>query len=80
MRVLVVLVGIVGLLLGSVWIAVASMVVLAIRYRAWEIVAIGLFFDFAWQPTGATFAVPVFTLLSIGLVWAFEPIRAQFLS
>ena len=81
MRPLVVFAGFLGVVIGLVWLPLVAMILLAVRYRAWEIVIIGLLLDFAWQPLGPfVSALPVFTVVSIILVWIFEPIRTQFLS
>lgn len=80
MRILLGITGVVGVLMVSPWVPVVCMVVLAFRYRAWEVVVLGLLIDFAWQPAGTILhAFPYFTVFAILVVWAFEPIRAQFL-
>jgi hypothetical protein len=81
MRLALVSVALIGVVAGLVWLVAASMILLAFRYRAWEVVLIGFLLDFAWQPAGAiTVAFPLFTAASVVIVWAFEPVRAQFLS
>jgi hypothetical protein len=52
-------------------------IVLSLRYRAYEALCIGLVTDFLWQPAGAH--LPLFTLGAIILVWVLEPVRAEFM-
>lgn len=64
------------------WVPVVCMIVLALRFRAWEAIALGFFIDLAWYtPLNAEglSLVPLFTLISIALVWGFEPLRVEFL-
>lgn len=80
MRILLNIIGIIGALMISPWVAGVCMAVLAFRYRAWEVIVLGLFIDFTWQPAGSLLhAFPFFTVFAIFAVWAFEPVRAQFL-
>jgi hypothetical protein len=56
-------------------------IVLSLRYRAWEALFMGLLMDFMWSPGGSLFlAIPFATLLSIFIVWAFEPLRSDLLT
>lgn len=62
------------------WAALIVMAILAFRYRAWEVLLLGALLDFLWLPAGSLFApAPVFTVLSIVLVWGLEPLRARYL-
>ncbi|MFA7309969.1 MAG: hypothetical protein WC050_03630 [Candidatus Paceibacterota bacterium] len=81
MRITIALIGFCGALIGHWWIPVICMLVLAFRYRAWEIILLGLSIDFMWEPAaGIAASFPYFTIGAIVVVWAFEPIRSQFLS
>jgi hypothetical protein len=67
-------------LFGSVYVAVLCMVVPALRYRAGEVLFLGLFIDFLWQPAGGFLSpLPLFTILAAVVVWGFEPIRKRLL-
>lgn len=62
------------------WVALVAIIALAARWRAWEAPFIGLLIDFMWLPAGASWhAIPVYTLLSLGIMWVLEPLRARFL-
>jgi hypothetical protein len=75
-RILLSLLGVFGAIFGPAWLPVVPMVLLSIRFRAWEVIALGLFVDLLWLP-GLHF--PIFLALSIALVWAFEPLRKELL-
>lgn len=57
--------------------------VLALRWRAWEVVAAGIFMDFLWLPASVSFTsletLPLASLISIILVIGLEPLRRQLL-
>lgn len=65
------------------YIAAAFAFALAARWRAWEVVAAGIFMDFLWLPTSVTFlsfeSFPFATLISIIAVVCLEPLRRQLL-
>lgn len=54
------------------------MLVLSLRYAAWEVLFIGFLVDCLWFPQSAGF-FPLFTFAGIVLVWALEPLRKEFL-
>lgn len=68
--------GIFGAVFGPAWLPVVPMVLLSMRFRAWEVIALGLFVDLLWLP-GLRF--PLYLVLSIAIVWAFEPLRKELL-
>jgi hypothetical protein len=78
-RVLLSLAGFFGVLFAPWWFVLACMILLSLRYAAWEVPLIGLFMDFVWLPTSGHIAVPVFTLLGIAIVWIASPLRKQLL-
>lgn len=79
-RALIAAVGYVSLFFGTPLISALCIVLLALRYRAWEAVLLGLLMDFMWLPTEISlFTFPYFTLGSLIIVWALEPLRRQFL-
>jgi hypothetical protein len=56
-------------------------IVLSVRYRAWEALFMGLIMDFMWAPGGSMMMlVPFSTLLAIFIVWALEPLRSELLT
>ena len=62
------------------WVTLMLMTALAFRYRAPEVLAIGLFTDFLWlSPVAGGIAVPLFTIAALVLVWGLEPLRNEFL-
>ena len=80
MRSTLALVGFLGAIALPPVIPLVCITLLAIRYRAWEAIFIGLLIDLAWLPTSASIhTLPLFTLVGIAIVWGFEPLRAQFL-
>ncbi len=73
------LVGVFGAILAPWWIPVACMVLLSVRFRAWEVPFIGLLIDLLWRAPSSFHTLPLFTILGVVLVWIFEPMRTQFL-
>ncbi|OGG52615.1 hypothetical protein A2851_00365 [Candidatus Kaiserbacteria bacterium RIFCSPHIGHO2_01_FULL_53_29] len=62
------------------WIPLVFMTLLALRWRAWEVPLLGLAMDLLFLPTiGLVYPIPFFMLFGLGIVWVFEPLRAQFL-
>ena len=56
-------------------------VILSLRYRAWEAPFMGLCVDLTWGPSGSVVAlIPYATLISIFIVWALEPLRSELLT
>ena len=79
-RTIVFLIGAISAMLLSPWIAALCIVVLSVRYRAYEAVALGAFLDLLWLPHDSLlFSLPLCTIVSLLLVWGFEPLRAEFL-
>ncbi len=60
---------------------VVVIIILSLRYRAWETLFMGLLMDFMWAPSGSMLMlIPFATLLSIFIVWALEPLRSELLT
>lgn len=79
-RAILAIMGILGALFGPYWIAPACILLLSLRFRAWEAPLIGLLTDFLWLPSvGYLHPFPLVTVLALALVWAFEPLRREFL-
>lgn len=79
LRVFVALIGFFGALFAPWWVPVICMVLLSLRFTAWEVPFIGLLIDLLWLPGNNTVSIPVFTLIGIVLVWVASPLRKQFL-
>ena len=65
---------------ASPWVVLIVMGLLALRWRAWEVLVIGLWMDFLWLPGAFFSSLPLFTFAAIALVWGFEPLRREFLT
>ena len=79
-RISIALVGIAGAFFAPWWLPAVCMVLLSLRWRAWEVPLLGLLIDFLWLPAGSPLIhVPLFTLTGLAIVWLFEPMRSQFL-
>jgi len=71
--------GIIGAFFAPPWVPLLIMLILAVRYPAWEALLIGLLVDLLWLPATAFAALPIFTLAGLALVWGCEPLRREFL-
>jgi hypothetical protein len=78
-RVLVALCGFCGAVFAPWWVPLVCMVLLSLRYAAWEVPLIGLCMDLLWLPGTGHMMLPVFTLFGVALVWLLAPLRQQFL-
>ena len=72
--------GAVAAIFFSPWITAVCIVALCFRYRAIEAVALGALLDFLWLPHDTFMTMfPLCTLVSLVIVWGFEPLRLEFL-
>jgi hypothetical protein len=79
-RVVLATAGFISILFAPWWVPFACMVLLSLRFRAWEVLLIGLCMDLIWLPTGTFFSpIPLFLLGALIMVWALEPLRSRFL-
>lgn len=79
-RVVLALIGFIAVVTLPPWVAIVCVILLAVRFRAWEAIFIGALMDFVWLPTGTLLhSLPLFTIAALLIVWGFEPLRAQFL-
>ena len=79
-RIALVLVGIWGAVLAPPWVTLFVMVLLALRFRSWEVLVLGMWMDFLWLPSESfIYPLPLFTLGAIILVWGLEPLRNEIL-
>lgn len=77
-RVAIAVIGFLGAFFAPWWVPLVCILMLALRYPAWEALFIGLIMDLLWLP-GEGFEIPVFLIASIVLVWICAPLRNQFL-
>ena len=84
MRILISVIGFLGVIFGPWYVPLVCMIMLSLRWPALETVLIGLCMDFVWQgsfatTTGFFSAMPFFTLGGVILLWIFEPLRNRLL-
>jgi len=70
-------VGLFGGIVLSPWIPGFCILLLSLRWRAFEALFLALCMDLFWSPLGH---LPFFTLGAIAVVWLLEPIRREFLT
>ena len=81
LRIALALIGFLGALWFPWYVPAICIFLLALRFRAWEAIALGVFMDLLWfSPDSLFHGLPVFTIGAIVVVWAFEPLRSEFLS
>ncbi len=74
------LLGVVAAVFFSPWVTALCIVLLAVRYRAVEAIVLGMLLDMLWLPHDTTLTMlPMCTLISLLVVWGFEPLRLEFL-
>lgn len=79
-RTVVSVIGVVAAIFITPWITALCIVVLSIRFRAIEAVLLGALLDFLWLPHDTFLTMfPLCTIVSLVLVWGFEPLRLEFL-
>lgn len=71
--------GFVGAIFFTPWVPLAAVILLSLRFRAYEAIALGLFMDLMWLPAGFMSSVPWCTLIAFVIVFALEPLRVQLL-
>ena len=67
---------------SSWWLALVLAIALAARFRAWEVLAAGILYDFLWLPDlsfSSVWTLPLGTLLAFILIFGFEPLRRRLL-
>ncbi len=75
------LVGFMSVFFFSPIIVFVVIILLSLRYRAWEAPFMGLLIDFMWLPGGSMMMhIPFATLLALFIVWALEPLRSELLT
>lgn len=71
------LAGFVSAIVAPPWVTVVIIVALSLRYRAPEVIVMGLITDLAWLPHGGEHVFPIFTLIAIIIAWGLEPLRVE---
>jgi hypothetical protein len=64
------------------WAALALALTLAARFRAWEVVAAGVLYDFLWLPElslSSPWTLPLGTIISLIFIIGLEPLRRRLL-
>ena len=61
------------------WITGLCIVATTLRYRAWEVLIVASALDALYLPENFFHTLPIATLLTLMLLWIFEPVRARFL-
>lgn len=62
------------------WVPFLCALFLALRFPAWEVIALGVFIDLAWLPVHiSTAGFPLATTIALILVWGLEPVRRELL-
>ena len=79
MRIFLNVVGFTSIFFAPFWVPILAATFLSARWRAWEILIMGMFVDALWLPHSFYWGFPVATIGAILLVWAFEPMRREFL-
>lgn len=79
LRGVLVVIAYVGAVMLPYWVPLMCLVLLSLRFRAWEAIGVGLLMDFLWVPASASVPLPVFTVITIIILWMFEPLRSEFL-
>ena len=73
--------GVVGAIFLSPWVTAVCIVALSVRYRAVEAIALGALLDFLWLPHDTLLTMfPLCTLVTLVIVWGFEPLRMEYLN
>jgi hypothetical protein len=78
LRIAVAVIGFLSAIFLPWWIPVICIIILALRWRAWEAIFLGVFMDLLWLSPGV--GLPLFTIFAIAIVWVFEPLRNEFLA
>lgn len=69
-----------SILFVPVWVSLVGAALLTFRWRAWEVVAYGVFVDLLYLPVGGLLHIPgIATIVMLGLLWGLEPLRRSWL-
>ncbi len=70
-------------LLAPWWLTFILALALCLRFRAWEVIAIGVLMDILWLPGPVSFSwefLPHATIVATALLFGLEPLRRQLLT
>ncbi|OGG73021.1 hypothetical protein A3A38_00945 [Candidatus Kaiserbacteria bacterium RIFCSPLOWO2_01_FULL_53_17] len=82
-RVLLALAALVSVFVGPWWATLILAIALTLRYRAWEVIGIGLLMDILFMPFPVSLsfgALPWGTIIAAVLLFGLEPLRRQLLT
>lgn len=79
MRIFLGIIGFVSVFIAPPWLSALCVLVLCIRWRAWEVLLIGAFSDILWFPASMLYGIPLGTLYALLLLIALEPLRNELL-
>lgn len=78
-RIILVVVGLLSVLIAPPWVPAIIVLLLTLRWRAWEVLFIGALMDVLWLSDFFFYGLPVATLASALLLWLLEPFRKELL-
>jgi hypothetical protein len=78
-RLLIALAGLFAVFFAPPYVPLLCMLLLCLRFRAWEALCIGFLMDMVWLPQASFHVIPFFAIAAIAMVWALEPLRLQLL-
>jgi len=79
-RIIIAVLGFLSALVAPTWVPLVCIVILSLRFRAWEGILLGVMIDLLWLPFGAPITFfPFYTVASIIIVWGLEPLRLELL-
>ena len=78
-RIVLASVGIISVFTAPPWVPILCAVLLALRWRAPEVVLIGALIDLVWLSSTFLYGIPSATLGSILVLWILEPFRRELL-
>ena len=69
-----------SVLFAPPWVPIIGVGILALRFRAWEILFLGAMIDIIYVPPGGIYGVPIpATLIALVLLSGLEPFRKKLL-
>ncbi len=77
MRTFFFLASLICVLFGPWWGALIGAVLVSMRYRAYEMVLLGIIADVLWLSHDILWGIPVITGATIFIMWFFEPLRRE---
>lgn len=71
--------GVGSVFIAPPWVPAVCALLLALRWRAWEVLAIGVLTDLVWLSGSFFYGLPLATLFAVGLLSLLEPFRNELL-